>query len=77
MVNVLLETVPGPETTLKTTAFPEEPPAADKAIGATPYVTGEAGAMKLIVCDAWLTTTVPEPAAELLLPSPLYVAPAV
>jgi hypothetical protein len=56
MVSVLPLTVPGPETTLKVTANPELA-VADKVIGLTPYVTGEVGAVKLIVCEPWLTTT--------------------
>jgi hypothetical protein len=36
MVKVLPEIDPGPETMLKTTVLPDAPPAADKAIGATP-----------------------------------------
>jgi hypothetical protein len=50
--------VPGPDTTLKLTAFPEAPPVAPSAIGATPNVTGEAGAVNVIVCAACATVTV-------------------
>jgi hypothetical protein len=47
IVNVLPDIVPGPETTLKVTARPELEEA-DSAIGDTPYVTGDAGAAKVI-----------------------------
>jgi hypothetical protein len=58
IVRVLPEIDPGPETMLKTTALPEAPPVADKEIGATPNVTGEEGAVKVIVCEAELTACV-------------------
>jgi hypothetical protein len=50
IVSVLPLTVPGPETILNVTANPELA-VADKVIGLTPYVTGEDGAAKVIVCD--------------------------
>jgi hypothetical protein len=56
MVNVLPLIVPGPEDTVKATANPDVA-VADKVIGLTPYVTGEVGCVKVIVCDAWFTTT--------------------
>jgi hypothetical protein len=48
--------VPGPLTILKVTGLPEPPPVAVKVIGATPYVTGVAGAKPVIVCDVKLLT---------------------
>jgi hypothetical protein len=59
MVSVLPEIEPGPDATLKVTALPDPPPVADKAIGETPNVTGDDGAVKLMVCGALLTTRVP------------------
>ena len=41
---------PGPESTLKVTVNPELA-VADRVIGATGYVTGEVGAVKVMVWD--------------------------
>ena len=49
IVSVLPEIVAGPETTLKETGKPELEDA-DSATGETPFVTGDAGAGKVIVC---------------------------
>jgi len=49
IVSVLPEIVAGPETTLKETGKPELEDA-DSATGETPYVTGDAGAVNVIVC---------------------------
>ena len=49
IVSVLPQIVAGPETTLKETGKPELEDA-ESAIGDTPYVTGDAGAAKVIVC---------------------------
>jgi hypothetical protein len=57
IVSVVPLTVAGPEVTLKVTVNPEVA-VADSVIGETGYVTGEVGAVKLIVCDASLTTIV-------------------
>jgi hypothetical protein len=48
-VSVVPLTVAGP-VALKVTANPEVA-VAESVIGATPYVTGEAGAAKVIVCE--------------------------
>jgi hypothetical protein len=54
MVRVLPEIDPGPDWTLKITGLPEAPPVAESVIGETPYVTGDVGAGKLMVCGAGL-----------------------
>ena len=57
MVNRFPESEAGPETRLKVTGLPEAPPVADKAIGATPKVTG-VGGVKMIVWEIRLMTSV-------------------
>jgi len=54
---VFPETVQVPEVTLNAIAKPELA-VAESAIGDTPYITGDAGAVKLIACDALVTVTV-------------------
>jgi hypothetical protein len=56
-VRVLPATVAGPEITVNVTPKPELEEATSE-IGATPYVTGVAGAVKVIVCAAAFTTWV-------------------
>jgi hypothetical protein len=51
MVSVLPLIEPGPETTLKVTLRPEVEEA-ESVMGDTPYVTGDEGAVKVIVCVA-------------------------
>jgi hypothetical protein len=58
---------------LKETARPELADA-DSPIAAPPRVTGEAGAVKVIVWVAWIIVSVPVPLAALWFPSPLYTA---
>jgi len=48
IVSVLALIVPGPETTLKVTGKPELA-VADSVIGETPQVTGDAGAVNVMV----------------------------
>jgi hypothetical protein len=63
IVNVLPETEHGPEDQLKLTASPELVEA-DRAIGETPSLTGDEGAVKAMACDAWVTVSVPVPEAN-------------
>jgi len=55
-VSLLPLIVPDPETILKITASPEAPPVAESVIGGTPYATCETNGVKLMVCEAWVTT---------------------
>jgi hypothetical protein len=43
---------------VKVTALPDEPPDATSVMGETPTFTGEAGAVKLMVCEARVAPTV-------------------
>ena len=55
--NVLPLVVAGPDNTLNVTGLPEAPPVALNVSEPTASVTGDVGAMKLIVCAAWLTVS--------------------
>jgi hypothetical protein len=68
IVNELPETVHGPDA-LKLTPSPELA-VAESAIGETPYVTGDEGAVKLIDWDAMLIDKVVDAPAGLLFASP-------
>lgn len=70
IVRVLPLIVPGPETMLKTTGLPEAPPVATRVMGDTPLFTGEAGAVKLMVCEALLIVRVVRALPAKLLLSP-------
>ncbi len=57
-VRVPPDIVPGPETTVNVTPRPELA-VAERLTGETPYVTGEAGGVKVIVCVPCVIVNVP------------------